>query len=785
MIDLGAVGNFIGSDGFIWWIGKVVKPNKVIETDKSNGSAFYYRTKVRIIGWHTEDENVLPNEDLPWANVLIPATEGTGINKIGSFNQLQEGEIVFGFFLDGKEGQQPVIVGALYGQASLKYGNGKGFNMPPKPNGSANGDSREGLGRQQVLAKTDCEFSFDKDIAFSVGSGGEFKPYNTDLLKDAKFSTASGLKIPLAGSTSGLGGIPSNDKCGLSVTLKNFNDEVKQAKTCIKTSATATSINSVKQGIDQFISFFNQIQKDTNSWLNDRKQFLDDIEAFVKNISSLIGRFFSDAISFVKDDILKTIAKEVKKFISEIVPADQRKELSEEIRTLVDLLECIFDDIINGLTSLIAELLTPLIGAVAQGIQCLYDNFIANILSNILSILKDKLSSVLGLISALIGGVIDVAGIFSSALQTILEFIEGCEQKKQITDNSCYDAANKTTRSSIFSVVNSLSKIADIPNKGVQLFNQAQATANGLLGPITVGPIADVSSCLPNFFQFGPPIISINTGSQFTSGTTSPGSGGTGSGGTGSGGTGVGTTSQVGAGKTCSFTIIPVVKNGQIIGGIPEGDTCGCTEDITVNVQAEIGKGAVLRVIINKDCLSDKCVQDVVVINPGSGYLDKNYKQQVYELDEKGIFPKNFDLEKYSNLKCLRDRIKDRLDAATSINPVAKEVGGSSSNLVPILDKIVILNPGSGYCPDNTVSVFDGDKEVCKNLKITIGPLGEITSVDQSCRVPVSSIPRIVINNACGNFADLRPVIKFEDPNKLNIPGSADKIVKVVRCLKK
>ena len=785
MIDIGINGNFIGSDGFIWWIGKVVKPNKIIETKNSDGSAYYYRAKVRIVGWHTEDENILPNEDLPWANILIPATEGTGINKIGSINQLQEGELVFGFFLDGRDAQQPVIVGALYAQAGLEYGDGKGFNLPPKPTGT---ETREGLGRQQVLANTDCEFTLsnirpDQNFAFAPDGSG-FSAYDVETLKNAKFSTASGIAVPFAGSTAGLGGVPSNDKCGISVSLKNFNDEIKQAKTCIKTSATATSINSVKQGIDQFIAFFNQIQKDTNSWFNDRKQFLDDVEAFIKNISSLIGRFFADALSFVKDDVLKTISKEIKKFISELVPEDQRKELSEELRTLIDLLDCVFEDIINALTNLIAEILTPLIGAIAQGIQCLYDNFVANVLANILQILKSKLSGIFGLINSLIGGVIDIAGIFSSALQTILEFVEGCEQKKQITDNSCYDAVNKTTRTSIFSVVNSLSKIADIPNKGVQLFNQAQATANGLLAPVVLGPIADPARCLPNFFQFGPPIINVLNGSQSNTGITSPDNGGTGGTRPGEGGNIPGAAGP-GFAKTCSFTIIPVIKNGEVIGGITEGDACGCTEDFNINVQSEIGKGAVLRVIINKDCQSDRCVQDIIVLTPGTGYLDNNYIQQVYELDDNGILPKNFNLENYSNLKCLRDRIQDRLNAATSLEPIAKGVGGNSTNLIPFLDKILIINPGSGYCATNTVSVFDGDKEVCKDLAITIGPKGEITSVDQSCKVPVSGIPRIVINNACGNFAELKPVLEFKNPNTVQIPDLNDKVIKVVRCVQK
>jgi hypothetical protein len=791
MIDLGITGNYIGSDGFIWWIGKVVNVNRTIETGSGSGDLYYHRAQVRIVGWHTEDKTKLPDEDLPWANILMPATESSGVNKVGKLHQLQDGEIVLGFFIDGKDGQQPVIVGSFFSQKALEYGTVQeniidGFARPLPPQQVASGTSQDNVGRQQLVTPQKCEFLYSPDalggLAFAPTSDGSYGAFSAEALANATFTTASGFKIPSSIPQSGFG-VPTNTGCEISVALGNFNDDIKAAKTCIKTSATAASINSVKQGIDQFIQFFNSIQKDINSWTNDRKQFLSDVEAFIRNISKLISNFFADAISFVKDRVLFDISREVKNFIS-FVPEDQRPALSEEIRILVDLLDCTFDEIIDFLIDLIAEILTPLIGAVAQSAKCLYDNFIANVLSNIISLIQDKIGAVLGLINTLIGGVVNVAGILSSALQTILEFVEGCEQKKQITDNSCYDAKNKTSTSSIFSVVGSLSRLADIPNVGVQLFNQAQATANGLLGPITLGPIADINTCLPNFLQFGPPIITISNGAQNSLDDnrygSSPGNR------TGTGGTGIGTggtgTGGVGTAKTCSFTIIPVIKNGQVIGGITQGDACGCTEDITINVQSEIGQGAVLRVIVNKDCQSDRCVQDVVVLNPGSGYLDQYYRQQVYELDDKGIFPKNFNLETYSNLKCLRDRIKDRLDAIQALEPDAKAVGGDSVDLISVLDKIVILNPGAGYCPDNTITVFDGDKEVCSNIPIKVGPRGEIVSIEGTCKVPVNSVPRVVINNPCGALAELKPVLDFKDPNTIQVPGANDKIVSVVLC---
>ena len=114
-----AKSNFIGKDGFIWWIGQVA-PAAVWRTEKSRVDSdveegWGYRCKVRIIGYHSFDDEVLPNEDLPWAHILSSADTGApGQGGFGKTHGLVGGESVVGFFLDGEEGQQPVVVSAFY-----------------------------------------------------------------------------------------------------------------------------------------------------------------------------------------------------------------------------------------------------------------------------------------------------------------------------------------------------------------------------------------------------------------------------------------------------------------------------------------------------------------------------------------------------------------------------------------------------------------------------------------------------------------------------------------------
>ena len=57
--------DFMGKEGFVWWYG-------VVEDRKD--PLYLGRVKVRCMGFHTDDKSLIPTEDLPWAQVILPAT---------------------------------------------------------------------------------------------------------------------------------------------------------------------------------------------------------------------------------------------------------------------------------------------------------------------------------------------------------------------------------------------------------------------------------------------------------------------------------------------------------------------------------------------------------------------------------------------------------------------------------------------------------------------------------------------------------------------------------------
>ena len=110
----------MGKDGFQWFVG-------VVE-DRQDPQKLG-RVRVRCLGYHTEIHEDLKTEDLPWAHPMNPITSATisgiGQTPLGPV----EGTWVVGFFSDGADAQQPIIMGTLPGvpnQLPTKDGS-KGF----------------------------------------------------------------------------------------------------------------------------------------------------------------------------------------------------------------------------------------------------------------------------------------------------------------------------------------------------------------------------------------------------------------------------------------------------------------------------------------------------------------------------------------------------------------------------------------------------------------------------------------------------------------------------------
>jgi hypothetical protein len=120
-MPVGVDERYFGYDEFVWFVG-------VVE-DLSDPEQIS-RVRVRVVGHNPDSKETLPTEKLMWATVMMPTTSAS-VSGIGhSPHGLMTGSYVFGFYMDGKYCQQPVVMGSWHGVPQELADPSLGFNDP-------------------------------------------------------------------------------------------------------------------------------------------------------------------------------------------------------------------------------------------------------------------------------------------------------------------------------------------------------------------------------------------------------------------------------------------------------------------------------------------------------------------------------------------------------------------------------------------------------------------------------------------------------------------------------
>ena len=105
MMEGGSLFNtgFFGSS-FYWWMGQIAddstwRDNELSSKypDRNTPLGWGKRYRVRIIGVHDKEEETIPSDQLPWANIMYPITAGAG--QAGSHQSANAGSSQQFFFL--------------------------------------------------------------------------------------------------------------------------------------------------------------------------------------------------------------------------------------------------------------------------------------------------------------------------------------------------------------------------------------------------------------------------------------------------------------------------------------------------------------------------------------------------------------------------------------------------------------------------------------------------------------------------------------------------------------
>lgn len=359
--------NFIGRDGFRWWIGQIAPTASAPE--QANGEGWAFRYKVRILGYHTDNVSELSDEDLPWAGVMMPTTAGSGGGGFAQSARINQGDIVVGFFLDGDDAQIPVIMGAF--------------------------------------GKTQFTPSLEPSDPFIPFTG-----YTTNIKKpDTKSDRES------TGQSSEDQKQPRNIE---NVDPLNENNKEKGKAREVKASeATGKVITFADTCEDNFATEVTGILGNLINVINQGTDFLSDIQNAVKKIQVLANQFVGTLFNSLYTALIPILKSGLDFLYKKVYAATlaatggniplahsagvaAQESMVSPLKAVQDAIACVSAKIINGLGDTLKDLIESTVLEVVNFGVCTAEQFIGSFLNGIIDDISSGLDSVLGGISKIL-----------------------------------------------------------------------------------------------------------------------------------------------------------------------------------------------------------------------------------------------------------------------------------------------------------------------------------------------------------------------------------------------
>jgi len=439
--------NFIGRDGFRWWIGQI--PPVEAWDGQANKEGWGNRYKVRILGYHPYSKADLADVDLPWAGVVIPPTAGTGAANYAQSVRIKPGDVVIGFFLDGDNGQLPMIMGSFGrtdqvaqdapSEAFVPFTGYTSRVPPPPPSTLSNGEANEGKTNSQKTPVTRKVKSGEDNISMSSTFG------ITEIAADACSDT-------FIGNVSG--------------ELDNL-------------------IAKVDSGIDlmeDVASVTMKIQSLSNGMVSTMTE---------KLYSSMIPTMQGGLERLYDATYLTVFAATQNTATAKLAGIAAQKSMISPIKKVQDQLDCLPGKIVNGLGGTIRGLLEQALLEVVNTGTCVTEQFAGSLLNGITDQISSGLDGVMGGVESILPSaykIKDILGSSSDMLQSAGGFF-GCNQ----SDNKCVGKVNKSilgqgpsksfdiqsTYSNVLDNMNSLGSLGDTVASPFQKPNCAEPSFCG------------------------------------------------------------------------------------------------------------------------------------------------------------------------------------------------------------------------------------------------------------------------------------------------------------------
>ena len=754
--------NFAGRDGFNWFIGQVTAD--AAWRDKNNQNFQNgFRAKVRILGVHpaeSKDEGGIDDEDLPWAHFLVSPQFGAGHNWGGTSFALQGGETVWGFFLDGDEGQQPVVVGCFYANTSIEAISTWEDVLKNKSSGFGPFTADKSIEVGKHIAPThDGRPAESGTVPNSSSKVIESKVIGKDGLKTENQTTEEYL-------TKVRGSLDEHNT--LDTINKHYDNKVYKTKVAQKCIAPAGAMGEVTKALQSFTDVMSGLEKFEDGYIDPVINKIVDVDLLVEKAANKIAGGFSATIRSARQELFKEIEDKVNGSINFLDPSHLIKNL--EVKKEQDSIYCLIENVINGLKNFVGDFLKGMLGNLLQFPLCAAEQFLGGLISGIKDKIQGLISPAISAISSIgnislpsFGGMMDKAlGIAQVGLALLscegnecepepMDWITnvGADPKIKLDIGRMKGLASglsalgglkdaiKDPMGALGGMFPGIGKITGAISSVKGIVGSVSTLKSGLSGGISGGMSSLVGGCDPFTKNCGSPKLSIFGG----------------------GGAGA-------AGKAVINSI------GEVVGVSMDSLGSGFTSKpfVTITDNCDNGKGATAIVDIDLDENSPNFgqVKDVIITNPGGGYVGPGVIDTIIDPDT------GEEVETPTGTTTLPDGT-----VAPIQQPDNQSSSGEGEDVIGEVTGIQVVNTGTGY--------KDGDTIITSNGSVIIPKLdskGRIVGAENvKVDLGLTSIPKLSINTDTGFGAIIRPITKFtkkEDYKDPIVPEA--KLIRVIDC---
>jgi hypothetical protein len=388
---------FLGAS-FNWWIGQIADDStwrdNILPGKFEDGNAipgWGYRYKVRIIGLHDQGEIEIPSDQLPWAQVMFPITAGGGQTSARQTPNLRQGNMVFGFFLDDKDQQVPVIMGVLGNNQQTSLSNKIGDNRVTNqtPGSLATSGYAEGNKPPEGTAAPSVP---DSNLTTNNSAGATIEGVNSvHLLSSAD--------------------VKRNELYNMKTFMADPND------------LTGSAMKGIQIEIENLTKILDKIAHTANSFIDAvsevtaRNNCLNAINQAAKKIASFLKIIFYHIFSFLMKELNKLLSPTV-----DLLYPNERYKYLDIKEILTEILNCLFKQLINELVSLVTSYLKGLIscdrppspeGTAPFVPMCTAETLAGDVLSSKKEKIQGELDKVLGVVNGFLGDISDQLGNLS------------------------------------------------------------------------------------------------------------------------------------------------------------------------------------------------------------------------------------------------------------------------------------------------------------------------------------------------------------------------------------